>query len=86
VIICAGECIDGHGGEDFYHDFIDHTPSELLEIFASRGRTETARDQWQSQILAQIMEKCTVILVSSLSRDFVEKMGLKWAPDLQSAI
>jgi nickel-dependent lactate racemase len=86
VIVAIGECEDGVGGDDFFADFRNHKATELLEIFARRGRDETVRDQWQSQILARIMAKFRVILVSSIKRNIVESMGLRFVENPNKAL
>jgi nickel-dependent lactate racemase len=87
VIIAVGECEDGHGGEKFYRDFVNCSdPGELLNTFLDRGRDETMADQWQSQILARILSKRSVIMVSPMQRDLIESMHIGWAPDIGAAL
>ena len=87
VIICAGECRDGVGGEAFYEDFAGcRDPRELTSRFLSRKPGETTPDQWQSQILARILEKHRVIVVAPLIEAAVKDMGLGWAGSLADAM
>ena len=86
AIIVIGECSDGIGGDDFYNDFASHTPGELLELFSGRGREETQKDQWQSQILAKTMAKHKIIVISSLQKHIPEEMGFIWAADFPDAL
>ncbi|MCL2111063.1 MAG: nickel-dependent lactate racemase [Clostridiales bacterium] len=87
IIIAVGECRDGAGGEAFYRDFAGgDEPRVLTERFLSRNRTETQTDQWQSQILARILEKHNVIVVAPLIEGIVKDMGLGWAGDIESAL
>ncbi|MDR2132205.1 MAG: nickel-dependent lactate racemase [Clostridiales Family XIII bacterium] len=86
VIIAVGACCDGVGGDDFYRDFAEHAPEELLAMFVARNSRETKKDQWQSQILARILTNRNVILVSENLRDEATAMGLRWAPDLAASV
>jgi len=65
VIVIAAGCADGVGGDGFHNIFKNAaSPGELTERILKRGRAETEPDQWQAQILARVLEKFTVILVS----------------------
>ena len=65
VIIMVAGCRDGHGGESLYRQLKEvATPRELLARFAKVPRNETAPDQWEAQILARILDKFTVIMVT----------------------
>ena len=87
VIIAVGECRDGAGGDVFFEDFASgKSPGELTKEFLSRKACDTAADQWQSQILARILEKFHVIVVAPLIEDIVKQMGMGWAADLNEAI
>ena len=87
VIIAVGECRDGVGGESFYRDFAGGgSPRELTELFLSRKPSGTAPDQWQSQILARILEKHRVIVVAPLIEENVRRMGLGFAANLNDAL
>ena len=87
IIIAVGECRDGSGGDAFYKDFASgDSPGELTRRFLMRKPSETAVDQWQSQILARILEKRRVIVVAPLIEDIVKNMGLGYAADLNEAL
>ena len=87
VIIAVGECRDGVGGDAFYNDFAGgDSPQALLKRFLSRSATETGTDQWQSQVLARILEKRSVIVVAPLIEDAVKGMRLGWAANLDDAL
>ena len=65
VIVMAAGCADGIGGEDFRRMFKNAaSPKELTERILKRERLETEPDQWQAQVLARVLEKFTVILIS----------------------
>jgi len=65
VIIIAAACNDGHGGQDFYETFLKNPSAraihdEIMQI----PMEETIPDQWESQILARIVQNHQVILVT----------------------
>ncbi|HLV09317.1 MAG TPA: nickel-dependent lactate racemase, partial [Halanaerobiales bacterium] len=87
VIIVLAECSDGHGGESFYQTFAraDSVQGIMEEILA-RTAEETVADQWESQVLARILLKHEVILVSEVERELVENMYLHYAKDINTAL
>lgn len=87
VIIAVSECRDGHGGESFYKTFAS-TPSvqTIMNKLLSNSRDQTIPDSWEIQILARILLKHKVILVSDATRTMIESMGIYWAPDVGTAI
>lgn len=88
VIIIAAECSDGHGGEEIYRTFKEtESVQEIMDDILARGRKETVPDQWETQILARIMLKFKVIMVTNPDqRKIVEDMGMNWAQDLDEAV
>lgn len=87
VIIVASQCADGHGGEGFYNTFAGTVSiKDIMTDILKRSAAETVPDQWQSQILARILLKHTVIMVTDAPREMVENMRLKWAPSLKAAL
>ena len=88
VIIIAAECSDGHGGEEFYQTFRDtDSVQEIMDDILARGRKETVPDQWETQILARIMLKFKVIMITDpTQRQIVEDMGMDWAQDIKAAV
>ncbi len=86
-IIMLAKASDGHGGKNFYHTFKDcASANELMQKFLATPPLETVVDQWQSQILARIMLKATIILVSSCPREMVEDMKMIHAESIQDAL
>ncbi len=87
IIIVAG-CSDGVGGEGFYRWFADaESPHAVLKAIETRKQHETTADQWQAQILARILTKHKIILVSSMIDEItVENMHMSLAPDIESAL
>ena len=87
IIMVAG-CCDGAGGEHFYRALSEmESPQALLENIRRVPQMETPPDQWEYQILARILAKHRLILVSDLCDEaLIRRMGLEHATDLQSAI
>ncbi|MGA9391099.1 MAG: nickel-dependent lactate racemase [Candidatus Sulfotelmatobacter sp.] len=65
VIIMVAGLSDGTGGQGFYNTLAGvKTPKELLDRLSHVGRNETIADQWESQVLARILNRHHVIMVS----------------------
>ena len=88
VIIIAAACEDGHGGEAFYRWFADaRSPREVADRIASIARQDTEPDQWEAQILARVLNHCTVILVTgSCDPQIIKSMHMEHAFDLAGAL
>lgn len=88
VIILCAQSADGHGGEGFYRSLRDcASPTELYARFMATPQSETLPDQWESQILARILMKHRVILVTRPEvRQIAEDMKLTYAPTLSDAV
>ncbi|MDF2910228.1 MAG: hypothetical protein K0Q56_1109 [Sporolactobacillus laevolacticus] len=87
IIMVAG-CADGHGGEGFYHNIADvDDPAKFLEKATHTARQETVPDQWTSQILARILSKHHVIVVSDLvDPNLITSMHMELALTLDEAM
>ena len=87
IILCA-ECADGHGGEGFCRDLTDcESPAKLYEQFMATPQEKTPQDQWQSQVLARILMKHRVIVVTRPEmRGVVEGMKMQWAATPEEAV
>lgn len=87
VIIMLARSGDGIGGDHFYHQLADEPDiDKTMREFLSRGRDETVPDQWQTQILLRILKHASVIYVSEMPDDVVEKMHMIPAHSLAEAI
>jgi len=87
VIIICSSCGDGHGGEDFHRQLADHTPEEILARAARTPRHATLPDQWEYQILARILSKHRVIVVTThCSHDLLREMRLDAASSIGEAL
>ena len=87
IILCA-ECADGHGGEGFYRDLAEcESPAALYAKFLAVPQDQTPQDQWQSQVLARILMKYRVIVVTRPAmRKTVEDMKMLWAATPEEAV
>lgn len=88
VIIMVSSCCDGHGGESFYENMASaHCPFEVLKKTAAVPRNKTAPDQWEFQILARVLSKHKVIMVSSdCDPGMIKAMHMEHAFTLDEAI
>ena len=88
VIIMVSACNDGHGGQSFYDNIANaSSPREVLDKVIKVGRNDTAPDQWEFQILARILDKFTVILVSDMcDPDMIKKMHMQHAFTFEEAL
>jgi len=87
VIIMAASCSDGHGGESFMKTISQNiSPSEILHQIQSTAKRDTVPDQWESQILARILSKFHVVLISEADPEMVKAMKMHPARDLPDAL
>ena len=88
VIIMIAACNDGHGGQSFYDNVAKtKTPRELLERIAKVPRNETVPDQWEFQILARILDRFTVFVVSDMCNpEMIKNMHMNHAYTFKEAL
>lgn len=88
VIIMVSACNDGHGGEEFYRWFADAiSPAEVAEKIAKVKQMDTVVDQWEAQILARILTKYEVIMVTDqCDPKLIEDMYMKHAKTIEEAL
>lgn len=88
VIVMVSECSDGHGGEGFYRALRDHeSPAALMREILATPQHATVPDQWECQVLARVLMKHRVIMVTAPEqRKFVEEMKMEWAPTANDAL
>ena len=87
VIIMVAACNDGHGGESFMQTMTQSlSPAQILEQIQATPKKDTVPDQWESQILARILSKYQVILVSECDPELVKAMKMHPASNLQDAL
>ena len=80
VIIICSSCADGTGGDFFYHLLADskdaHDAYQKLNDVAPEN---TEFDQWEAQILARILCKATVIIVTDkCDPKIITDMHMNW--------
>ena len=87
VIIMIAKSDDGIGGEHFRRQLSDEPDIEkTMEIFRSRGRSETVPDQWQTQILLRVLMHARVIYVSEIPDDTVRALHMTPAHSIGEAV
>ena len=86
VIIMVAECRDGLGGHEEFVRLVEgtNTPKEILERVR---RAEPVYDQWQAQLLARVLKKAKVIMVTEGEKpNTLKKLQLDWAASLEDAL
>ncbi|MFX1329271.1 MAG: nickel-dependent lactate racemase [Promethearchaeota archaeon] len=87
TIIAVNECADGIGiGQDQFREllFSGMSPKEIhkkilnKEIFVP--------DQWEIQILARILMKAEIFIISKLKKNEIGNIGLKYTESIEEAI
>ena len=88
VIIDCVECADGHGGQSFYESLRDcESAAAFYAKCLATPQDKTIPDQWEAQILARILCKHTVIVVTRPElRKIVEDMKMRYAASLDEAL
>lgn len=88
VIIMVAACSDGHGGLSFYNHLAEaQSPGALLKMVAGIPRNQTIPDQWEFQILARILNRVTVIMVTDqCDPEMIKKMHMLHAQNVAQAL
>ncbi|MBP5542886.1 MAG: nickel-dependent lactate racemase [Kiritimatiellae bacterium] len=88
VIVISSACGDGHGGEAFYKMLSGAaSPKALLDEIAKVPSDKTQPDQWEAQILARILCRNRVIVVTrDCDHALLRSMGLLAASNLREAL
>ena len=87
VIIMAAACNDGHGGDSFMQTMTQSiTAAEILARIQSTPKKNTLPDQWESQILARILSKFHIVLISEADPALVSAMKMYPASNLEEAL
>ena len=87
VIVMLAQAADGHGGKSFHATFRDEPDlHRLMRTLLSRPPEQTVVDQWESQILARILLKATVIFVSDCDEQIVRDLHMLPAHDVDEAM
>ena len=87
IIMVAG-LADGTGGRGFYNNLAQSkTPKEFLDRVSHIDRNHTVPDQWESQVLARILDKHHVIMVSDLIQsEIISNMHMQHAKSFDEAL
>ncbi len=86
VIIIASECRDGLGGHESFLKILEGTsnPKEILERIKT---LEPIYDQWEAQVLARVLSKARVIVVTeNISEKTLRTLQLMHADNLEEAL
>lgn len=88
VIIMVSACNDGHGGESFYRNIADvEDPMDVLNKVLQVSKDKTKPDQWEFQILARILSKNKVIMVTDMcDPKIIENMHMECAHTVEEAL
>ena len=87
VIIMLSKAVDGHGGSFFHKTFRDERNiGRMVKTFLDREPEDTIIDQWQSQILARILLKTSVIFVSSCDDQLIRDLHMTPAHSIEEAL
>ena len=88
VIIMVAACNDGHGGQSFFDNMAQaQCPASLLRKISRVPRSQTVPDQWEFQILARILKRCTVIMVTDrCDPEMIKAMHMKHAYTIYEAL
>ena len=87
VIIMCATASDGHGGESFYNTFKNEPDlRKMMEGFLATPAEETIPDQWESQILARILLKSTVLYLSEADDQLVKDFHMTPVHSLEEAL
>lgn len=86
VIIACGECMDGVGHRGFYEMLSSSSdPSDFLRRLRAGEIWQEA--QWEAQVLAKVLEKFNVIVVSrGVDAKTVESMHMRHAKTLKEGL
>ena len=84
-IIMVGECADGTAHEEFRRLMVDRSPEEIYSRLKTAGNT--ARDQWEAQVLCRILLKNEVWFVTrNQLRSEIELMHMHYSSTVKEAL
>lgn len=88
VIIMVAGCRDGVGGDHFYRMIADSgRPEYCMSKILATPNTDTCLDQWESQILARVLIRHRVIMVTDKRlKETLEKMHIEFAATVDEAL
>ena len=87
VIIMVAACNDGHGGRSFMQTMTaEKSAAQILAEIQATSKKDTVPDQWESQILARILARFSVVLISEADPELVRAMKMHPARDIPEAL
>jgi len=88
VIVMVAGLSDGTGGEGFYHNLAEaKSGKDYLDRVSHVDRRHTVADQWESQVLARVLSRHHVIMVSDLVKpELVTGMHMEHAKSFDEAM
>ncbi|MDR3115173.1 MAG: nickel-dependent lactate racemase [Treponema sp.] len=87
VIIMLAKSNDGHGGAEFYKTFVEEKNlARMTETFLKTPKNKTRVDQWESQILARVLQHARVIYVSDAPDEMIREFQMTPAHSLEEAV
>jgi nickel-dependent lactate racemase len=88
VIVMLAGLADGTGGKGFYNNLAQSkSPKEFLDRVSRTDRRHTVPDQWESQVLARILNRHDVIMVSDLIQaEIITNMHMEHAKTIDEAM
>jgi nickel-dependent lactate racemase len=87
VIIMLAKSNDGHGGEEFYKTFAEEKNlARMTETFLKTPKHKTRVDQWESQILARVLQHARVVYVSDAPDEMIREFQMIPAHSLEEAV
>jgi len=87
TIISVNECSEGVGvGQDKFKELIfsEMSPEEIYKKILKKEIV--VPDQWQIQVLTRILMKSEIYVVSSMNKEKIGNIGLKYADTVENAI
>ena len=87
TIISVNECSEGVGiGQDEFKELIFSSiaPKDIYEKILNKEIL--VPDQWEIQVLARVLMKAEIFIVSSLKENEIGNIGLKYARNVEEAI
>ncbi len=87
TIIAVNECAEGIGiGQDKFKELLysGMNPSDIHRKILNKDII--ASDQWEIQILARVLMKAEIFIISNLKEDEIGNIGLKYAETVEEAI
>jgi nickel-dependent lactate racemase len=87
VIIMLAKSNDGHGGAEFYKTFVEEKNLvRMTEGFLKTPKHQTRVDQWESQILARVLQRARVVYVSDAPDEMIREFQMTPAHSLEEAL